>query len=1542
MEKQHLIIGLSCSLPALPSIGDFVSKYFAPKELQLLESGRSTFSRDLPMPEMLVRSAESAFFDAGLQKIPRNTAIFLTGSELLLQSLDSLSAILEDHFRAFFGCNLSIIGSRDSKSALAEAIDCLNRSECDYAMVLAASQDPEKEQIFTAAVLLAAAAAEAKTSRIYARIDARKINLHSSADSGIFDPCSLAFMEIVSGGTFSAARVQEYFGNAASAAASESASYLRRSDNICLLSTVAREAADEQDLLLPILGLISLSLALHLRVIPGTKFPGLNLSSAKSFSQVLEARPWIHPVAPFEIPEARRCGLLFESEFMLLSEHGSDTDDGFLRQLKKQSSELFIFSAATEDSLLVKLKTYLNNLSSGSFLPLHELACFNNCAGESPAPFRLAIITRSESELKDFLKEAIAHLSANGEQPLLPAQMQSRGVYYLGKKSEKNGKLAFVLPGLGAAYPRMLEDLCFYFPELRRVFDFVERLALKANDKVIPSRAVFPLTGSSSPSLSSQAMLATMDSAVITLLLAEWAIYALLKKLGVLPDVLLGCSTGEFAALTMSDAVDIMSAAEIFYHLSTHVSRSIVPSELAALRSIRVAAPLESFEDLLKSLQGKVYVGADLSRTCVLLSGAKEAIEELCTILKKRKIDFLNLPIAIPYHTPLVSGKISETDADVQSLDMKSPRLEAWSCSSGSPYPASSREIRKISTDLFEKPIRLRSTIQKLYESGVRIFVEVGPKGGLLPYISETLSGLEQLSVAANLQSRSGLEQLHVLLALLSLHGVDMKLRALYQHRVDLRNLDQIEPADEEELISVDMSSPNLLESIDSFLAPQAWELDSPEFGLAELSGGQDKEFSFTENLQDYATDDSLIAENGHFSQSLDNQNPSEPVPTQSRALLETPDPIVGDAVMLAYLQNMQQFHANLMQSQSEVLSAYLESSQLDDLAELKLPHEFAGSLPSSFLQESFGTSEDADEGYAGEPEPVYAFAFVSTEHLQQVGEHFLIPFSLSKKEHLFLLDHAIGGALSSQDDESRVYLLPLMVALEIMAEGAALLVPGLSLNKISEIRAYKRIRVTQDSLNLYLDLRLPTDETVDVRIFDAESNPASPVLLASCRVHFSQSDLLNPPALQFPAQDECEPSKLPPQGLYGNSVARMFHGPRMQSVCSIDSVSRRVIQGRLERRNSEFWFAGQAEGEQPALLIDPLLLDNASQFVLFQMYEKDLNVTALLPFHIDSIEFFDGYFEQFGDLLTARAYLRSMSLRGTEAQVELSDASGRVLARVNDVSSRAISLDPRISSFIEDPSRILCKRLNLEHCPERAIAFICKDDLPADETTLDWLSDYLLSPEEQVEWRSFTRSEKRRLDWLLGRIAARDAVRMLMAQEFGVKLKVADIKLRKSAAGYVEAFIDSKEDLKLAWIPQISISHSNAMAVGLAEHPESTRHAGIDLEPIVDRDAGFADLAFTESEKCFIAARPAEQQSKFSTELWTAKEAAAKSCGSGLEGNPKLFEMLSYDESRKEILILSRIDARGKGGIYRCLLDSKEIANSNLALVIDQLPASD
>lgn len=474
----------------------------------------------------------------------------------------------------------------------------------------------------------------------------------------------------------------------------------------------------------------------------------------------------------------------------------------------------------------------------------------------------------------------------------------------------------------------------------------------------------------------------------------------------------------------------------------------------------------------------------------------------------------------------------------------------------------------------------------------------------------------------------------------------------------------------------------------------------------------------------------------------------------------------------------------------------------------------------------------------------------------------------------LYLLDHAVGGQVSVEPP-ARVFLMPLMVSLEIMAEAASAHAREGVIVRLEQVKAFKRISV--DHLGVDLHLTATGDSSrVHVKMFDA-GDTVNPILMA---------DFLF--AMQYPtvgSAPEIEVIGNSPTNLTNRSQLyahpNMFHGPRMQAVTEITSVGNKNIAGTADASPARNWMPHVPVAN---CLLHPLLLDNASQFVLFYLYEKQMPAIALLPFFVESIEFFYSPSE-LPPLVSGRAILHTVSEKATEAKVEVVDDANRVWMRVNGINSKRVMPNEKLVDFFHEPlQRHIATRLTVN----KELSHLCvltefkTGLLPNDDAILDWCLDYFLTKNERNFWRQRLKFEKRKTDWLHGRIAAKEAVRMLVKERLGREIGMLDIEISNdnerrplvSVTGGIAGVF-------------ISISHTDGIALALASFLDDGK-PGVDAEQIQSRDADFADRFLTADELSYLNSFAARSRDAELTRLWTAKEAVYKSLGGK-------FELISF-----------------------------------------------
>ena len=193
--------------------------------------------------------------------------------------------------------------------------------------------------------------------------------------------------------------------------------------------------------------------------------------------------------------------------------------------------------------------------------------------------------------------------------------------------------------------------------------------------------------------------------------------------------------------------------------------------------------------------------------------------------------------------------------------------------------------------------------------------------------------------------------------------------------------------------------------------------------------------------------------------------------------------------------------------------------------------------------------------------------------------------------------------------------------------------------------------------------------------------------------------------------------------------------------------------------------------------------------------------------------------------------------------------------------------------SLLPDSVRAICCRVE---------SFPCEPGM---------LADQILSPRERQHWLTMRGVEKRRHEWLLGRCAAKDAVRLLVDPELLPR--------------EIEIIPDRYGCPRVEGGPAVSIAHSQGVAVALAalvgQAHGLRRHArpsssdllvGIDLESLSHRRENYEAIAFHPDERSLLSALPSDLSQEWALRMWCAKEAVGKALGRGLSAGLLAFHV--------------------------------------------------
>jgi [acyl-carrier-protein] S-malonyltransferase len=279
-------------------------------------------------------------------------------------------------------------------------------------------------------------------------------------------------------------------------------------------------------------------------------------------------------------------------------------------------------------------------------------------------------------------------------------------------------KLAFLFPGQASQYPGMGSDLAANFPESRAVFDEadaalgfpISKLCFEGPEETLK------LTENTQP-------------AILTVSVAA---YRALEKRGVTPELVAGHSLGEYSALVAAGALAFADAVRLARRRGQYMQEA-VPAGDGAMAAILGLSPADVAEICKKAADREVVSAANLnSPEQIVISGhagaVKRAVEIASQSGAKRAV---MLPVSAPFHCALMAPAQKSFEADLRATQFNALRfpvitnVDAEAIESGD--EAREALIRQVTL-----PVRWLDSVHEMIESGVKIFVEVGPGKVLL------------------------------------------------------------------------------------------------------------------------------------------------------------------------------------------------------------------------------------------------------------------------------------------------------------------------------------------------------------------------------------------------------------------------------------------------------------------------------------------------------------------------------------------------------------------------------------------------------------------------------------------------------------------------------------------------------------------------------------------------------------------------------------------------------------------------------------------
>ena len=267
-------------------------------------------------------------------------------------------------------------------------------------------------------------------------------------------------------------------------------------------------------------------------------------------------------------------------------------------------------------------------------------------------------------------------------------------------------KIAFMFPGQGSQKAGMGQDLARNSSAAKSIFQLADSIRPETSSQCFFAHKSF---------------LQATENTQPCLFTVEMATAAALSESGITPDVVVGFSLGEMAALTFSEVFDIQTGFSLVCQRGLLMQKAADDSRSNMLAVINLVS--SDVERLCKSFDG-IYEANYNCPGQTVVACHQTVISAFSTAVREAGGRVVKLDVSGGFHSPYMTVAAHTFATILESVSFGEPIIPVYANSTGSLYKCNIRETLSSQMCL---PVLWENCIRNILNDGVDTFIEVGP-----------------------------------------------------------------------------------------------------------------------------------------------------------------------------------------------------------------------------------------------------------------------------------------------------------------------------------------------------------------------------------------------------------------------------------------------------------------------------------------------------------------------------------------------------------------------------------------------------------------------------------------------------------------------------------------------------------------------------------------------------------------------------------------------------------------------------------------------